>query len=75
MTYLELAPAITTIRSQPHEFEISHDTLHHLRSRHRFRFLSEDEVRIEAACDCSFLRASPEQAKAFHTAYREWYAS
>lgn len=75
MTYLELAPAITAIRSRPEEFEFSNDTLHHLRSRHRFRFLSEDDLRIEAACDCSILRASPEQAKAFHSAYREWHAS
>ncbi len=75
MTYLELAPAITAIRSRPEEFEFSNDTLHHVNSRHRFRFLGEDDLRIEAACDCSVMRASPEQAKAFHTAYREWYAS
>jgi hypothetical protein len=75
MTYLELAPAITAIRARPDEFEFSNDTLHHLRSRHRFRFLTDDDVRIEAACDCAILRASPDQAKVFHTAYREWYAS
>ncbi len=75
MTYLELAPAITAIRSRPEEFEFSHDTLHHLRSRHFFRFVGDDDVQIEAACDCSILRARPEQAKAFHAAYREWHAS
>ena len=75
MTYLELAPAITALRSRPDEFEFSNNTLHHLPSRHRFRFQGEDDVRIEAACDCSLLRARPEQAKVFHSAYREWHAS
>src|SRR5687768_14516542 len=75
MTYLDLAPAIAAIRSRPEEFEISHDSLYHRRSRHRFNFLGEDDVRIEAACDCSLLRASSEQARAFHAAYRAWHAS
>jgi hypothetical protein len=75
MTYLELAPAITAIRSRPEEFEFSNDTLYHARSRHRFRFVSEDDMQIHADCDCSFLRASREQTKAFHTAYREWHSS
>jgi hypothetical protein len=75
MTYLELAPAITAIRSRPEEFEFSNDTLHHLRSRHSFRFMNDDDVEIHAACDCATLRASPEQTRAFHSAYREWHAS
>jgi hypothetical protein len=32
-------------------------------------------MEIHAACDCSFLRASKEQTRAFHAAYREWHAS
>ena len=75
MTYLELAPAITAIRARPEEFEFSNGTLHHVRSRHRFNFLSEDDVQIHAHCDCSLLRASREQTKAFHAAYREWQIS
>jgi hypothetical protein len=75
MTYLDLAPAIAAIRSRPEEFEISNDALYHRRSRHRFTFPGEDDVRIEAACDCSLLRASSEQARAFHAAYRAWHAS
>ena len=75
MTYLDLAPAIAAIRSRPEEFDFSHDSLHHLPSRHRFHFVGEDDVRIDAVCDCSLLRASREQAKAFHGAYREWHAS
>ena len=75
MTYLDLAPAITALRARPEEFEFTNDTLHHPRSRHRFRFDSKGDVQIDALCDCSLLRARPEQAKAFHTAYREWHAS
>lgn len=75
MTYLDLAPAITAIRARPEEFEFTHDTLNHPRSRHRFRFDSEGDVQIDALCDCSLLRARPEQAKAFHAAYREWHAT
>jgi hypothetical protein len=75
MAYLDLAPAIAAIRSRPEEFEFSNDALHHLGSRHRFHFLGDDDVRIDAACDCSLLRARPEQAKAFHAAYNDWQAS
>jgi len=75
MAYLDLAPAITTIRSRPEDFEFSNNTLHHLSSRHRFRFSSDGDVQVDAACDCSMLRISREQGKAFHAAYREWYAT
>jgi hypothetical protein len=75
MTYLELAPAITAIRSRPEEFEFSNNTLHHLNSQHRFHFVGEGDVQIHALCDCSTLRASPDQAREFHAAYREWHAS
>ncbi|SJZ30375.1 hypothetical protein SAMN02745126_00006 [Enhydrobacter aerosaccus] len=75
MTYLELAPAITALRSRPEEFEFTDGCLHHLNSRHRFHFRSDNEVEIHALCDCSLLRARPEQAKDFHAAYREWHAS
>ena len=75
MAYLELSPAITALRARPEEFEFSNDTLHHPRSRHRFRFLSEDSVEIHADCGCAILKASQEQTRVFHAAYREWHAS
>ena len=75
MAYLELSPAIAALRARPEEFEFSNDTLHHLGSRHRFRFLSEESVEIHADCGCAILKASQEQTKAFHAAYREWHAS
>src|SRR5262249_9512304 len=75
MAYLELSPAIAALRARPEEFEFSNDTLHHLGSRHRFRFFNEESVEIHADCDCALLKASQEQTKVFHAAYREWHAS
>src|SRR5258708_24312903 len=75
MAYLELSPAIAALRARPEEFEFSNNTLHHLGSRHRFRFLSEDSVEIHADCGCAILKASQEQTKVFHAAYRDWHAS
>jgi len=75
MTYLELAPAITALRSHPTEFELRDSALHHLGSRHSFRFASPDEVRIEAFCDCSQLRATPRQSRELHDAFQQWQAS
>jgi hypothetical protein len=72
MTYLELSPAITALRSRPDEFEFRDSALHHFGSRHSFRFLSEDDVRIEAFCDCSLLRATAEQSRALHKAFQQW---
>jgi hypothetical protein len=75
MAYLDLSPAISALRARPEEFEFSNDTLHHLGSRHRFRFPSEASVVIHADCDCSLLEASQEQTRIFHEAYREWHTS
>jgi hypothetical protein len=72
---LDLSPAITALCARPAEFEFSNDTLHHLGSRHGFRFQSDDSVEIHAECGCSLMNASHEQMKLFHAAYREWYAS
>ena len=75
MTYLELAPAITALRSRPAEFELRDNALHHFGSRHSFRFSSPDEVRIEAFCDCSQLRATPRQSRELHDAFQQWQVS
>jgi len=59
MAYLELAQAITAISfANPRSSNFSNNTLHHLRSRHTFRFLSDGDMEIHAACDCASLRAS-----------------
>ena len=75
MAYLDLSPAIAALHARPEEFEFTVDTLHHLGSGHRFRFPSEDSVEIHADCECALLKASREQMKLFHAAYREWHAS
>ena len=75
MTYLDLAPATTALRLRPEEFEVFRGSLHHLPSRHLFHFAAEDDVRIDAVCDCSLLRASPDQTRTFHAAYRQWQDS
>jgi hypothetical protein len=75
MTYLNLAPATTALRLRPEEFELIRGSLHHLPSRHIFHFAAEDDVRIDAVCDCSLLRATREQTRTFHAAYRHWRAS
>jgi hypothetical protein len=75
MTYLELSPAITALRFRPEEFEFRDDALHHLGSRHSFRFLSDDEVRIEALCGCVQLRASREQSRTLHEEFQNWRAT
>jgi len=72
MRTLDLAPAIAAIRARPEEFVLFRDTLHHRSSSHSFQFVSEDEMRIDTVCDCALLRAAPEQARAFHAAFREW---
>jgi hypothetical protein len=75
MTTLDLAPAITALRVRPEEFDLSNDTLRHARSRHAFRKVGEDDIQIDAFCDCALLRASPDQARAFRAAWRDWQAS
>src|SRR5260221_9951061 len=75
MVYLDLGPAITAIRARPEEFEFSGDTLYHPRSRHSFCFLNDGDVQVHANCDCSTLRTSSEQSKAFQTAYKEWHTA
>ena len=75
MTTLDLTPAITALRLRPEEFDLSNDTLRHARSRHAFRKVGEHDIQIDAFCDCALLRASPEQARAFRAAWRDWQAS
>ena len=75
MNYLELAPAITALRMRPTEFELRGNALHHLGCRHSFHFSSPDEVRIEAFCDCSQLRATPRQSRELHEVFQQWQSS
>src|SRR5437899_11895455 len=73
MAHLDLGPAIAAIRALPEEFEFSGDNLRHLPSRHMFRFEDEGDVQIHADCNCAMLRASREQARIFHGAFKQWH--
>src|SRR5260370_27003144 len=75
MAILDLSRAIPAIRARPEEFEFSGNSLHHVRSRHMFQFLDDGDVQIYADCNCTTLRASLEQARVFHAAFKEWRAT
>src|ERR1700716_4119716 len=73
--YLALAPAISATRSRPEQIEFSNNILHHPEQWAQVPLRQRRRLALDAACDCSRLRALPEQARAFHTADREWRAS
>ena len=75
MSHLELAPAIAALRARPQDFELRDNALHHLGSRHSFRFRGEDQVWIEAVCGCSVLQATPEQSRILHQEFQQWRES
>src|SRR5260370_28976090 len=75
MAILDLSRAIPAIRARPEEFEFSGNSLHHVRSRHMFHFLDDGDVQIYADCNCATLRASLEQGRVFHAAFKEWRAT
>jgi hypothetical protein len=74
MAYLDVSPMITALRASPDQFEITHGWLHHMPSRHNFRFGPEGNVTIEARCDCSFLAVRREQELELLDAFRHWQA-
>ncbi len=75
MAYLDLAPAISALRSRPEEFEFSGSVLHHRPSKHRFLFQADGDVQIFADCGCITLQTTREQAQHFNDAYKEWHLS
>jgi hypothetical protein len=75
MAYLDISPMVTALRTTPHAFEFTSGSLHHLPSRHRFRFDPSGHVRVDAPCSCSMLRVSKEQQETLVEAYGEWRAS
>jgi hypothetical protein len=72
MSYLDLSPMITALRSAPAEFELAGDWLVHPRSAHSFRFRANDEVELRATCDCTLLAMKPEQMRELTKSFREW---
>ncbi|MGH6990594.1 MAG: hypothetical protein ACREFD_14940 [Stellaceae bacterium] len=75
MAYLDVSPMIDALRTAPEEFEMDDGWLHHLRSRHGFKFNAAGSVRIRANCDCALLRVKHDQAPELHASYRQWQAN
>jgi hypothetical protein len=75
MNYLDVSPMIVSLRTRPDDFEINRGWLHHVPSRHRFKFDSEGNVRLDARCDCSLLAVKRQQGQELWIAYQEWRAA
>jgi hypothetical protein len=75
MPYLDVNPMMTTLRTAPEEFELASGWLHHMRSRHSFRFSPDDQVEIRAACNCALLAVRPEQERQLAVCFREWQSN
>lgn len=72
MQYLNVSPMMVALRSAPEEFELTGGWLHHIPSRHSFRFGPKDSVEIRAACDCALLMVQPEQQRELADCFRQW---
>jgi hypothetical protein len=70
--YLDVAPMIAALRSQPSDFEYAHGWLNHVPSRHRFQFDRTGRVTIDALCSCASFSVRPEQADELHSMFRTW---
>jgi hypothetical protein len=75
MTYLDVSPMITALRTSPDSFEFTHGSLHHIPSRHTFQFDRAGQVRLDAQCSCSSLTVSRDQEAKLFEAFGEWRAS
>jgi hypothetical protein len=75
MSYLDINPMITALRTTPEEFELVDGWLIHTRSSHSFRFDSDDEVALRAVCNCTLLAMRPEQKRELVKCFRDWESS
>ena len=72
MQYLNVSPMMVALRTTPEEFELTDGWLHHIPSRHSFRFGPSDAIEIRAACNCALLGVRPEQQRALTDSFRQW---
>jgi hypothetical protein len=72
MSYLDVSPLVTALRTSPETFEFTGGALQHIPSRHRFKFNAQGNVRVDAQCNCSFLSIRKEQESSLHEAFQEW---
>jgi hypothetical protein len=72
MSYLDVSPMLTALRTAPDQFELVDGWLHHVSSWHNFRFGPDDQIEIRAACNCAQLAVRPEQRTVLAICFREW---
>jgi hypothetical protein len=72
MAYLDVSPMMTSLRTTPEDFEIKDGWLHHIPSRHDFKFDPDGNVQLRAQCDCSQLAVQAEQGRELAVAYGRW---
>ena len=72
MAYLDVAPMMISLRTAPEDFEVKEGWLHHIPSRHDFRFDPDGNVQLRAQCDCAHLAVQAEQGRELTSAYRHW---
>lgn len=72
MTYLDVNPVISALRTNPNTFEFVSGALHHIPSRHHFYFEQNGHVRLVAECSCAYLSVKEEQQSALTEAFSEW---
>ena len=75
MSYLDISPMITALRTTPDEFELVEGSLNHTRSSHSVRFDGNDDVELLAACNCTLLAIRSEQRQELAKCFREWESS
>ncbi len=74
MTYLDVNPLIASLRARPDDFCFHRDWLHHVPSRHSFKFEPSGRVQIRAECDCAFLAIHPQQERQLADSFKDWHA-
>ena len=75
MTYLDVSPMITALRTMPEDFEIRDGWLRHIPSHHDFTFDRDDQIQIRAQCNCAFLSVRHDQGLKLIAGYREWQSN
>jgi hypothetical protein len=74
MAYLDVSPMMTSLCTAPEDFEVKEGWLHHIPSRHDFKFDSEGNVHLRAQCDCAQLAVQAEHGRELAGAYHQWEA-
>jgi hypothetical protein len=75
VSFLDVDPMITALRTRPLDFEMDGSWLHHFPSHHRFKVDQEGNVKIDAPCDCAILHVRCEQGHELWHAFQIWYSA